>query len=283
MKRYLVLLVFVAITMAATAKGELKVVSFNIRNSMANDGGNSWQYRQDLVAEYFKQTKPDVFGMQEVLQNQLDYLSAQIIGYDHVGVAREDGKRQGEYAPIFYNKQRFDLKKSSTIWLSPTPEVVGSIGWDAALTRVATYALLYDKKEKRDILVVNSHFDHIGAKAREESVLLIRRLLKQLGAEYYIVTGDFNFNPTERPYAEVVSVREGYPTLLDSRTTAANRSVFEKSITFNAYGNKTDACIIDYVLYSPSIKAVEYKVDAVIKDGLYISDHFPVAVRLEYK
>ena len=49
----------------------------------------------------------DIIGMQEVLVNQLNYLKSNLKDYDFVGVGREDGKEKGEYAPIFYRKDRF--------------------------------------------------------------------------------------------------------------------------------------------------------------------------------
>jgi hypothetical protein len=74
----------------------------------------------------------DIVGFQEVLHNQLLDLSALLgPGYGLVGVGRDDGKERGEYAPIFWNKDKFELVRWKTIWLSPTPDQPGSKGWDA--------------------------------------------------------------------------------------------------------------------------------------------------------
>lgn len=65
--------------------------------------------------------------------------------YAHVGVGREDGKEAGEYSPIFYDqcvyhvswaddRDRFEMVKWKTMWLSSWPEKPGSVGWDAVRT-----------------------------------------------------------------------------------------------------------------------------------------------------
>ena len=79
--------------------------------------------------------EPDIMGFQEVLHNQLLDLSRLFgEGYGYVGVGRDDGNEAGEYSPVFWSKERFDLVRWKTVWLSPTPEVPGSKGWDAVST-----------------------------------------------------------------------------------------------------------------------------------------------------
>jgi len=51
--------------------------------------------------------------------------------YAHVGVGRDDGISKGEHSPIFYDSDKFEEVDWDTIWLSPTPHVVASKGWDA--------------------------------------------------------------------------------------------------------------------------------------------------------
>lgn len=283
MRNILLLAICALVSLSANSK-EVKVATFNIRYGTANDGPNAWPNRKAIVADFFNTSKPDIIGMQEVLHLQIAFLDSALRGYSHVGVGREDGKMQGEYAPIFFNKERFSLKRSSTIWLSETPTVVGSVGWDAALTRIATYAVLYDKKAKQELLFVNTHFDHMGQKARAESVKLIKKLIKEQGAKRYIVTGDFNLQPTEEPYKVAIEKVSGMPTLIDSRTSAADQSqAGDKECTFNNFGKITSNYIIDYICVSPNLKALIYKVEKVKRNGVIISDHYPVISTLSYK
>ena len=72
----------------------------------------------------------DILGTQEVLHNQLEDLKQRLPEYGVIGVGREDGKEKGEYSALWYQKDRFNLLDSGYFWLSETPEVAGSKGWD---------------------------------------------------------------------------------------------------------------------------------------------------------
>ncbi|WP_320053823.1 endonuclease/exonuclease/phosphatase family protein [uncultured Acetobacteroides sp.] len=284
MRTYFITLALALTSLAASSQSSLKVATFNIRNSNANDGINRWENRKAIAAEFINTEKPDIIGMQEVLQEQLDYLSSNLNAYSYVGVAREDGKQKGEYAPLFFRKDRFSEKNHQTIWLSETPSVAGSVGWDAALTRIATIVTLYDKKAKREVTVINTHFDHMGVKAREESIKLIRQKVKELDAKSYIVMGDFNSRPTESAYLTAVKDLAGFPPLIDARASAKNRDgASDDGVTFHDYGKITKSCIIDYIFTGKSFEAKDYQVMAIKKGDVYISDHYPVVATLQYK
>ena len=80
-------------------------------------------------------------------------------------------------------------------WLSSTPDIP-SIGWDAACTRTATWALLKDKKTKEKFYYVNTHLDHVGKVARKEGLKLILEKIQKINLDNFplILTGDFNMD-----------------------------------------------------------------------------------------
>ena len=86
--------------------------TFNIRYDNPGDSLNNWQYRKDNVAQFIKSQDIDIVGMQEVLHNQLEDLKSRLPEYAEVGVGREDGKTKGEYSPLFYKKDRFEVLDS---------------------------------------------------------------------------------------------------------------------------------------------------------------------------
>ena len=63
--------------------------------------------------------------MQEALHRQVEYLTAELSGHDWYGVGRDDGKKAGEYAPVFYRRERLRLIDAGTFWLSEVPDSVG--------------------------------------------------------------------------------------------------------------------------------------------------------------
>ena len=188
-----------------TAK--LRWGTFNIR--LANDGdeqaGFGWSVRKDRVANYIKGKHIDVVGMQEVLHGQLEDLLERLPEYDYVGVGRTDGKTQGEYSPIFFLKDKFEVLEKGNFWLSETPDVPGSKGWDAALERIASYAKLCDKASGKVFMAVNTHFDHVGVTARRESAKLIMKKIREIvGNQPAVVTGDFNVTEDDEAYSTML-------------------------------------------------------------------------------
>jgi endonuclease/exonuclease/phosphatase family metal-dependent hydrolase len=164
---------------AADAPGdepkETTVMSFNIRYGAADDGDNSWTYRRDLVFQTIAGHEPAIFGVQECLWFQGEELKEVFPDYRMTGVGRDDGEQEGEMCAIFTLTDRYQLLAHGTFWLSETPEVIASKGWDAALPRIATWVRLYDRWCEPDTLFVfNAHFDHVGKLAREKSTTLLR-------------------------------------------------------------------------------------------------------------
>src|SRR5437764_4836016 len=152
-----------------TAPAILRVMSFNVRYGTAPDGPDHWDKRKPLFFATIRAYGPDLLGMQEVIAAQADELQQELSGYGFIGTGRDDGKRRGEYSPLMFRKDRFELIESGQYWLSETPEQVASKGWDAALPRIVTWAKLKDRASGRPLLWINTHWDHVGNKARVES------------------------------------------------------------------------------------------------------------------
>lgn len=188
MKLYTILGSFLGLSLCMTIASchapqptsEITWSTFNIRYDNPYDSLNSWTYRKDTVANFIKAQNLDIVGMQEVLHHQLEDLKARLPEYAEVGVGREDGKTQGEYAPLFYKKDRFELLDNNTFWLSQYPDSVGFIGWDGACTRIATWAKLKDKTNGKIFMAINTHFDHVGTEARKKGALLIIEKIKEI-------------------------------------------------------------------------------------------------------
>lgn len=213
-----------------------------------------------------------MLGTQELLSNQFNDLSGLLTGYQGVGVGRLDGVESGEYCAVFFRKDRFTLLDSGTFWLSETPEVVGSLGWDGACERIATWVVLRDR-DGRELFFIDTHLDHVGQVARDEGVsLLMKRIETLSGGRPVILTGDFNSEPGSSVVAHVQ--KDG--VLRDAKAIAAQRSGTDWS--FSDFGQIPEAerPLLDYIFVSGDIEAVRYEVLPDTFDGGYVSDHAPV-------
>jgi endonuclease/exonuclease/phosphatase family metal-dependent hydrolase len=267
---------------AAIAAPPLRVMSFNLRYDTPNDSANAWPNRKDWVAGLIRFHGADVVGVQEALAHMLTDLDARLPGFARVGVGRTDGRARGEFSAIFYRSDRLALLDSGTFWLSPTPEVAGSKGWDAAIERVATWARFRDRLTGCSHLQLNTHFDHIGEAARQESARLIRRRLAQLADGLPIVmTGDLNSTPTSASYRILTrdTVPGATPPLADAMLTSRSGH-YGPTSSWTAFRAIEPGRRIDYVLVSAPVTVSAHGILPDSWNGRFPSDHLPVLAAL---
>lgn len=257
---------------------DLKVMTYNIRLSLESDKENSWNNRRDDALALMSYYHPDYFGVQEAIPQQMIDIKTNLKDYDFVGVGRDDGKNQGEYSAIFYDKNKLEVTKSGTFWLSETPEKP-SKGWDAAYNRVCTYAFFKIKKTGKQFLAMNLHFDHVGDVARVNSAKLILEKIKKLNPKNVplTLTGDFNLTDDSEPI-KIIS------------KSLANVFYHSKKTHYGPKGTFTGFDIntipqdrIDYIF----VKGFEVLSNRTINDRrenlLYPSGHFPILAEINFK
>ena len=250
---------------AKKSKDTLRVMSFNIR--CTNVGRDSWEDRIDIVTETMVKSEADSIGVQEATPEWMATLKETLTDYDYVGVGRDDGDNQGEYAAIFYLKDKYNLVDSGNFWLSETPEKP-SLGWDAACTRICTWAVLENKETKEQYLHVNSHFDHEGIVARRESVKMILSFISEYKDLPVVFTADMNVQEGSENYTQFIQ------ELYDTKYEAEDNMIY---LTYHdTKPSKHQGDIIDYVMINDNFNALSYKVVTAGIDDRYVSDHFPV-------
>jgi len=259
---------------------QIKVMTYNIRYDNAGDSVNRWSNRIQKMEMLLNNHKADIIGFQEVLHNQRNDLKKMLPGFGQVGAGRDNGKTKGEYGPVFFRKDKFKCMGSATFWLSPTPNVIGSVGWDAALTRICTYIKLKEKKTGKIFFVFNTHFDHIGDSARMMSAKLILQKINELAkGQPVILTGDFNSEPDGKGYGEIISSIN--PKLSD--TFSENNST-KINCTFKGFQVKSNICKrIDYIFITPQFEKLNFKIIDDNDGNYYTSDHLAVMCELKWK
>ena len=253
---------------------EIAVLSYNIRYNSSGDGLDLWDLRKAELIDQIKQLDPMSFGVQEATLPQMKDLKAGLPDYDYVGVGREDGASKGEFSAIFYKSSEMKVIQENTFWLSETPEKV-SVGWDAALPRICTYAKFQLTSSKKRFWHFNTHFDHMGEIARAESAKLIISKIADLvsSGDVVVLSGDFNAEPHEKPIL----------VLNHSFEDPADRVKLQGPVgTFSGF--QLDAPIdrrIDYI-FTKKVEVKTYQhLDAKRANGRWISDHLPVLLSFD--
>ena len=153
--------------------------------------GNVSEERSAQVFEMLWRYMPDVFCLQEASPSWMMKFDRDFIQYyDRVGEGATGGTT-GNHVAIFYAKERFELLKTETKWLSETPDEVSQVtgcNW----IRNFTYALLKDRITGETTCFVNTHLDF--GDARYQQVKILIQLLLEYGLEDYpiVLTGDMN-------------------------------------------------------------------------------------------
>jgi len=254
---------------------QIKVASFNIRFDNPGDAINNWHNRKAAITSFLEAENMHIIGMQEVLNNQFQYLQNMLSAYQTVGVGREDGATEGEYAPVFYREDIFTVLDSGTFWLSETPGIP-SIGWDAVLERICTYALLVDQRNGRQVHIYNTHFDHVGANARLSSARLITDSIEAKSAGHWVIlSGDLNTEPNSFVYEQIIN--GGLKDSYQSKVRLGPVGTFNGFTTNDEYLRR-----IDYI-FIRGFSSELYETNDLLYNNNFLSDHFPVITLLEYR
>jgi endonuclease/exonuclease/phosphatase family metal-dependent hydrolase len=258
----------------------MNIISYNIRLNTPNDGLNSWPNRINMVTGLLRFHEADIFGLQEALDGQILDIKKELPEYEWFGVGRDDGKKAGEFSPIFYKKTEFTLLNNGTFWLSETPEIP-SKGWDAALNRIVTWGKFKSKTTGKEFFIFNTHFDHVGEEARKFSADLIKRKVQDMNRNKnlpVIITGDFNLTPDTEP---IMLLKKHFK---DSREVS-QEPPYGPVGTYNGFNLNADLSRnrIDYIFLTTNIEVSKYAALSEIKDQRFPSDHLPVYAKIRLK
>lgn len=268
-----------AFSQSEKQKLKLNVMSFNVRYNTPKDSINAWPYRKEKVAGVITSNDIDIVGVQEAWIDQIRDLRRMLPGYSWFGWSRDNGKRKGEFVPVFYKKDKFTVLEKGIFWFSETPEVAGSKGWDVKYPRIVVWARFKDKREGKEFYFFNTHLG--GEIARYESARLLRSKIDQMAQGLgVIVTGDFNATPDSRPIDVMTS--DDYRVSLADALSVAEEKNDELFTNYLFDGNDQDLKRIDYIFVSKTMKVLYHEIINKRIGRYYPSDHLPVKVQLEY-
>ena len=280
MKKLFLTITMLSLLISCQKFYKFKVASLNIRNSRGRDGRNIWDNRKDIILDFINNQEISVLGLQEVLPDQYSYLKNNLPNYTITGVSRLGTKDRGESCPVIFNQDRFKLLDSSTFWLSETPQQTGSKSWRTAFARIVTWVKLLDLKSEQSFYFFNTHFDHYSKEARRRSALLLLSKINRIAKKQpFILAGDFNCEPGSEPYQILTGKWKGIPKLepgLLIKTEKQKKSMF----TYNGFNENKHHELIDHIFLSSNIKNIATKIHKIKKDGIFISDHYPIVSKV---
>lgn len=257
-----------------------RVMSFNIRGSFVNDGENAWPNRRDFVCELIAREDPDLIGFQEMQTGNWDDFQRLLPQFGRIQGPPYNNQEPFCYPSVFYNRKMFEPVADGQFYLSPTPEEFSG-GWRTACIRSATWIRLHHREAGTNLLMLNTHLDHVSKSARLNGARLITHRLQDMRApgEPIIVTADFNCDPDSPTYQNFA--RRGFIDTFLAAGNVDNPQVFTfhefLGVRHQNYGR------IDWILVQAGSAAVQASNARIIRDArppVYPSDHYPVTVDL---
>ena len=293
-------------------ESDLKIMTYNVycKNEKVKNASTGkvtdcrYETRARYIVNNIMDNEPDSIGLQEVtpelklfLENFED-LNGRILGarYAAVGEYRDSGTdKSNEGCFIYYNKDKYQVVKSGTIWLSESAEKYSKHS-ESNYARIATYALLKNKETGEEYVHVNTHLEHDHTsekKTNSAAVSGAEQIVQLLNSSFpntpAVITGDFNQLKGSAPYN--VFINAGF---YDSRDTSQTKNTYHNSYGIGSGSTPYAAKTIDHILYngyfnkkSYTVYDEDYSNEAKygrLKLGYkYPSDHHPVVASIGTK
>lgn len=276
MKLLIFLLLFMVKYPSPAPEDSVKVMTFNIRYGAADDGNNSWPNRKEILFDLIRKENADFVGLQEAMIFQIEEIIQQCPSYSYIGRTRQADGTTGEATPILYKTANYVLIDQDTRWLSETPEVPESKSWDSSLPRIFTWTVFRRKADGKEIIVYNTHYDHLGETARHESSReIITHMNNHFRERDIVLLGDFNALEESKPVSyltdnDLFRLKDTYRQL-----NAENK---EEDMTFYGWNDHLPGTgrRIDYIFHAGDLVPVKAYVNNHHKGKRYPSDHMPV-------
>lgn len=247
----------------------MKIVTFNIRCDCDQGTRNSFENRKGYIQEKILQDDVDIIGFQEVLPHVADWLRTALPGYELLSCGR--GPHYGDEAmSIAFHRERLNLLRFETFWLSDTENIPGSrYAQQSICPRICSIATFTQRETGRCFTLYNTHLDHEWESARIKGM---EKILLKLKTERHpvILIGDLNTFPGSGVTALIGSC--GFP-LTDVTQSAGT--------TFHDYGRADEK--LDYIYIGKEFKCSGLQKWPNQYDGVYLSDHYPLCAGIEWK
>ena len=250
----------------------MNILTCNIRFPSPGDGDNCWDHRKDLAVRVIAAQSPDIICFQEVREAQFEYLTKEFPGYDTHTVVAPAGRDPGNC--ILYWADMFERVSAGGFWLSRTPHVEGSKSWGSACVRMANWIRLVERTNGIEFRVVNTHLDHMCARARANQADMLVENARAYPDDYpQLLTGDMNCDCTDEAvgFLKAGGWADTYNAVHGTENPGLTRHDFLGPDCETRIGK------MDWIFSRGRMKVTDAKVVDDSEGGRYPSDHYFVS------
>jgi len=255
---------------------DLSLITCNIRFDNPADGPNAWPLRRDFLTETLLQHSPDIIATQEGRFDQLRELNTLLNDF-HLLDEHRSWIKERMYPTFYLKNERFEVLSSEDLWLSETPNLAGSRSFDSAFPRLFTWVRVQPKGSDQNLLLVNTHLDHVKPETRAMQANVLVNEVKRVSTPQDLICfmGDFNEGPD-------LKVREILTQNFSLTDSWKNFNEAEETSHHGFQGVFPEGSRIDWILVDERVEVLGSHMDKSARNGLYPTDHFPIVTKIRF-
>lgn len=255
----------------------IKVMSINVMCEFCeSEDDDGFKERAITIKKIIKSHQPDLISLQELTRpSQLESMGVSNQIYHSYYPYVFFGTLPYMDTTLIFNKERFILKATKTIWLGPR-EGRFSLGYKASLPRNISLIKLHDKKRDQEFWFVGAHFDNLQINKKESAKKLVD-VLENLSPKSFIFAGDTNIRTHDDEYRPIQS-----SSMIQNAYSKDWPIKLNEELCYKHKGDTFPDCRVDHVLYPQSGWSVlSWNLDTTKSSShRFPSDHRPLIVEL---
>lgn len=270
-------------TLPPRPDGALRIASYNVHYIILSDaegrwGVGGWEARKEPMAQAVRALGADIVTFQEMesfrrgsdggVNLARDWLLEELPEYR--AAATGDWREFPPTQPIFYRPDVLEPLDQGWFFFSDTPDQIYSRSFDGSWPAFASWATFRDSRSDEDVTVVNVHTDAFSRINRDGAARLIaERMTPWIEAgQRVVLAGDLNALNWMGPVRQLETAGLTF--------AGVTGSTYHLDRGLNLFG------AIDHVAYANMRQLGAPMVLRRKFDGVWPSDHYPVAVDLAY-
>ena len=266
---------------------DITLMSSNVRfysarnkNENPDAGDRDWENRKEAYFKMLNTLSPDIVGLQEAEQEQVQDIKNNCPGYSYIGYGRKSGEdilyefnrieqlagmEHSESTTILYKTDKFTKHSEGKFWHSNTPDKVSTYP-NVDDRRISTWAVFTHKDTGKKFFYLNTHTTTLDI--REQEIILIRDQVMQLNTENLPIVLSADWNLVEDD-SWMNPITENYSS---ARRTAP---VTDNCYTFHWWETSSERRQIDHIYYK-DLECLEFHTVNQRWNALLVSDHYPI-------
>ncbi|GAA4846422.1 hypothetical protein [Algivirga pacifica] len=251
----------------------LELMDFNLA---AQPEIGRWDERKNLILSVLQKEVLDIITLQGIDVEQMAFIEANLLNvYGLVYRSEEANPSKGMATPILYNKNKWELVKGKTIWLSEYPKQEGAKAYKDSVSRIYTWARLKKKNGTKEVVVYNTDMRGVSPMTRYLSTRQMVMESVDKGHRPLIMTGYFGVNLENKSMKYML--KNGFVNFKPVFPVNNYPPTFHQGQPERSEQLKWG----DYIFVQPTVEILKSQRILYHQNEKYPSGHFPIYIKVK--